>query len=153
MEIGPRLPPNHLVSKIFHDPGECRSDECDDTSIKKPEVVPNKQNEDDVCIYGPALPPRNCRKVKTEPGNQGDVDMLMYGPAFITQSTRNDFSELECLNEGNDGDSYGPALPPGFKQKSTTIIGPCRPQVLYEDYEDKTGENNIEVFENELQRV
>ena len=130
MEIGAELPKHFLIS---HDPSEC----CD-ASKKKLAVVPNKQNEGDVGIYGPALPPRNTRKELNSLHEDENVGGL-YGPA---KSTHND--EVDVVTELDDEDKdggglYGPALPPGFKQKSSAIIGPCRPAKPQGLHEDKTG--------------
>ena len=118
MEIGAELPKHFLIS---HDPSEC----CD-ASKKKLAVVPNKQNEGDVGIYGPALPPRNTRKELNS----------------LHESTHNDKVDVvtELDDEDKDGGGlYGPALPPGFKQKSSAIVGPCRPAKPQGLHEDKTG--------------
>ena len=69
MEIGPQIP-KHLVSKISSDSTECAEDVATDKKLK---IVPSKESE-----------------------------------CFV--------------------DIYGPALPPGFKQRTTDIVGPCRPQ-------------------------
>ena len=117
MEIGPQLP-NYLVSKTSHDPS---SDCCHDhTSSKELETILGQR---DVGVYGPKLPPtENTHKVQTNLDSQCDVDLN----ASALETTSNDTVVLDPT--GSD-ELYGPQLPPDFKQKSMTIIGPCRPPV------------------------
>jgi hypothetical protein len=120
MEIGPQLP-NYL--KKLDDP----SDSCHDDSGNKELQIALDKCEHDTGAYGPKLPPRNKHKVETKPHRDSQCDHVDIN-APVPESTCNDtvVSELDCPIDGDD--LYGPALPPNFIRKSTTIIGPCRPQ-------------------------
>ena len=106
MEIGPAIP-KHLLSDGIN------NHDC------------NNEQEIDDGKYGPALPPGINPIRETKHDTSNPVKPKTTGNDDETDQT----DQYDC----DDGDLYGPVLPPGFKQRNRNTIGPCRPSPGYQD--------------------
>lgn len=130
MEYGPVLP-KHLSNTKCSDSPESFG------HVDRKKILDIPGEKDDGCTYGPVLPPRNNIKLEV---NKQDTEHILGPQLTANTSTDKTFAAADNVaRNGDDGVLYGPALPPGFKQKSA-VIGPCRPRALPDNVGETEGQ-------------